>query len=306
MHKREIKEAFSQLHASDELVQEVITLKHEKKNENRTWRIVARAAVCAAVVVAILLAAVLWDGAEPGEQMGVPTVGTTAAPTLPTQVPTVPEMPTLPTETQGYELVKLSNVVKLYSYSKANVSEEELAQYEVTDAVAAKQTCWIEYTDSVFYGIKLRFQLPEDYYGDASVSFRLEADWGYYFKGRTCLGKNVELEDGTYVSWKPGDDLEKMRETLNPSALYLRVLIYADDQPVGFGLLELNCQQLTKPDYYAVALLRFRTICYPLVDGQFQNVTEDDVRKEIAVYEAVMLEEYEAWRSQKTEEQEGV
>lgn len=274
-------------------------------------RHIFRIAACLALVIGVT--ALLWPkDEEPGEQMGVPIVGTTAVPTLPTQVPTVPEMPTLPTETQGYELVKLANVVKLYSYSKANVSEEELAQYEVTDAVAAKQTCWIEWTDSEFYGIKLFFSLSQDYYGDAEITFRLETAYGEYWGKQpetnkfASLGKTVETGNPGYVSWKPGDDLEKMRETLNPSALYLQVLIYADDQPVGFGLLELNCQQLTKHDCYAVALLRFRTICYPLVDGQFQNVTEDDVRKEIAVYEAVMLEEYEAWRSQKTEEQEGV
>ena len=293
MYKREIKEAFSKLQASDQLVMEVLDMKQVTKQSRSIGRIVGRVAACAATVALVIgMVALMWPREEKtGNQLEKPTSGMTAAPTLPTDVPP---------ETLPKKIYAESGILKVYAYNKGSVSQDELAQYEVTDVVASKQTCWIEYTDSAYYGIKLRFQVPEDYYGDAKVTFRLYSDFGYYYHGRTCLGKDIELEDGTYVSWKPGDDLEKMREMLNPDVLYLYILIYADGQPVGFGLLELNCQQLTKPDYYAVALLRLQTICYPLVDGEIQNMTEEDIWGEIAVHEAVMREEYEEWRTEKT------
>lgn len=65
MDKRELNEAFSSLHASDALVQEVLDMKYEKKNPMPVRTIVRRAAVCAAVL-AVLLTAVFWP-ATPGE-----------------------------------------------------------------------------------------------------------------------------------------------------------------------------------------------------------------------------------------------
>lgn len=280
MHKREIKEAFSQLHASEELVKEIMALKSEKKTVSRAWRIATRAAVCAAVVVAIVLTAVLWPRGEgPGNQLDTPSTGTTAAPTMPTT-------PIAPTQTQGYELVMMSNVLKLYSYSQENVSEEELQKYEITDGISTYTPCWMEYTTA--REIKMKFCFPKEYYAGAELTFQVVAPCGYYMGVK---GGKVEIGNGEISSWRPGDDLQNMKERYNPGAFYVYLLIYADDQPVGFGLLELSC--LTPPGApYTVTLRRFRTICYPLVDGQFQDVTEEYLWAQIEECEQAMHEEY--------------
>ena len=110
----------------DDLIADAMEYRAEKKRN--VWLRVA--AVAAVVAMVIGLTAVLWDGTEPGEQMGMPTVGTTVAPTqLPT---TLPDVPTVPTESQGYELVKVSGVLKVYACDKENVSEEELKKYFYT------------------------------------------------------------------------------------------------------------------------------------------------------------------------------
>ena len=270
--------------------------KMERRSGVYFW---VKVAACAATVALVIgMAALMWPGEEKtGNQLEKPTSGMTAAPTLPTDVPP---------ETLPKKIYAESGILKVYAYNKGSVSQDELAQYEVTDVVASKQTCWIEWTSSEYLGIKLDFYLPPDYYGDEEITFIMETAYGEYWGKHpetnkfASLGKKVETGNPGYISWKPGGDLEIMRETLNPSALYLRVLIYASNQPVGFGLLELNCQQLTKPDFYAVALLRFRTICYPLVDGQFQKVTEEYILEQIVAHEQVMLKEYEEWRTEKT------
>ena len=198
----------------------------------------------------------------------------------------MPTTPIVPTQTQGYELVMMSSVLKLYSYDKENVSDEELQKYEITDGISMYTPCWIEYTNA--REIKMKFCFPEDYYADAELKFQVVAPCGYYMGVK---GKKVEIGNGEISSWRPGDDLQNMKELYNPGAFYVYLLIYADDQPVGFGLLELSC--LTTPGVpYAVTLRRFRTICYPLVDGQFQNVTEEYLWEQIEKSEQVMHEEY--------------
>lgn len=61
MRKQELKEAFSQLHASEELVQEVLSLEMENKKPVNGFKIAKRVAACAAVL-AVLLTAMLWPG----------------------------------------------------------------------------------------------------------------------------------------------------------------------------------------------------------------------------------------------------
>ena len=241
-------------------------------------RHIFRIAACLALVIGLTI--VLWPKEDgPGEQMGMTTLGTT-------MTPTQPEMPTTPTETKGYELVKMSNVLKLYSYSQESMSDEELEKYEITDGVSMYTPCWMEYTNA--REVKLKFSFPEDYYGDAKLRLQVVAPHGYYMGAK---GEKVEIENGKVLSWRPGDDLQNIKEQYNPGAFYVYLLIYADDQPVGFGLLELSC--LTPPGApYTVTLRRFRTICYPLVDGQFQDVTEEYLWAQIEECEQAMHEEY--------------
>ena len=85
MRKDQLQEAFSQLHASDELVMEVLDLKQVSKQNKPVWRIVARVAAMAAAVAIVVAAWLLWPEEEtPGAQLGTPTEGTTEAPTMPT------------------------------------------------------------------------------------------------------------------------------------------------------------------------------------------------------------------------------
>ena len=59
MNKQELNEAFSQLRASDDLLQGVLDLEKERAPRPNAWKIVHRVAACAAVL-AIVLTALLW------------------------------------------------------------------------------------------------------------------------------------------------------------------------------------------------------------------------------------------------------
>ena len=294
MHKREIKEAFSQLHASEDLVKEVIALKNEKKNDSRAWRMVARAAVCVAAVVAIVVTAVLWPrGEEPGEQMGMPTVGTTAAPTqLPT---TLPDVPTAPTQTQGYELVKLSGVLKVYGSDNKAATEEELKKYEMTDTIETYKTALVPMSDNMGFSIPFLFKFPEEYYGDADISFYISADYGYFhwyvdkFDG---LHETLSLKNEDCIYWRHSSMREATSRFGSKGNFYANIIIYADDRIVGYGIIDFIFYDLKTEESMLASFVTtgFTTVCFPMVDGEYQNVTEEDVWKEIEAYKQMKAE----------------
>lgn len=264
------------------------------KSRSNIWLRVA----AAAAVAAIVLTAALWPREDdPGLQLGSqPVQGT--------------ETPTAPTETKGYELTKLANVVKMYSYNQEGVPGDKLKEYEVTDTVTYYDQHWIEMLKPVF-GIRFSFQLPEEIYEGADIKIKLYTPYGDFAVldeetgNRVVVGKNAETRTNEMVAWHPQKDVEALKENNNPGALYLRVFIYADDHIVGFGLVELGCNYILDGSYYAVTLLRFVTFCYPKIDGQFQNVSYEYILNQIEEYEQSMSAEYMQWNEKYKKDMEG-
>ena len=279
MYKREIKEAFSKLQASEQLMMEVLDMKQVTKRDRSIGRIVGRVAACAATVALVIgMVALMWPGEEKtGNQLEKPTSGMTAAPALPTDVPP---------ETMPNTFFAAPGILKVYSYTQQSVPAEELEKYEIINGVSQYQPIWMEHTNA--REIKLTLCFPEDYYKGEKITFKVITPYGYYMG---VNGEAVEIENGKTSSWRPGNDLQNMKETFDPGAFCMCLLIYAGDRPVGFGLLELSC--LTTPaGPYAVTLRAFQTVCYPLLDGQFQDITEAYLWEQIAEYEKIMHEEY--------------
>ena len=253
--------------------------------------------VAAAAVLALILTAALWPRGEgPGQQLG-------SQPTHPTQ------MPTAPTESKGKELVQLAGALKMYSYNQENLPEEELKQYEIMDSLDSKDPFWIE-TVFAQYAFRFVFRLPADLYGDAKIKIALSTEYGeFYVKDETSgekinSGKSAEVGLEEKITWRPECDLEILKESINPGELYLHITMYADDNIVGFGVIEMAGNFILDGSFYAVTLRRFRTFCYPMVDGAYQTVTEEYIAEQIEQCEHTMQEDFEAWLEEKMKEKE--
>ena len=281
---------------SDEKLESAMYVYERKESRKRIW---IRAAMCAAMV-ALLLSVIFWPRHRDHEtHLDVPTKGQS-------QVATVPS-----TEVPQKAFITVPSVVKLYSYVRVNTTGEPMEKYEVTDAIDKQSAFWIE--GGYEYDIRFTFSLPMEYYTDAKVTFAVYAPYGDFRvldddQKSVSVGKMAQVPTNEILRWRPKEDVQKMKEEMNPGDMYFRVLIYADDQLVGFGLVELGCNYLF-PDYtvsfYAITLRRFRTVCYPMVDGQYQPVTEAYVWDEIAKYEQAMRKEMEQLRVNQSTEEEG-
>ena len=234
------------------------------------WHIV-RIAACLAIVIGLTIA--LWPEEEtPGAQLETPTEGTTVTPTMPTEVPP---------ETLPKTYFAAPGILKLYSYTQQSVPAEELEKYEVKDGVNTYKPYWMEYNR----GMPLTICLPPDYFPRATVTIKLSVDYGYFFSdGLTdCLGKEVTINNGDRIYWKAGGEIDKMKEEINPGIFYMNVLIYADNYVVGYGVIKMHGHQLDGVPYVCY-MYSCATMCYPLVDGQFQDISEKYMLDQIQMY----------------------
>ena len=273
----------------DDLIADAMEYRAEKKRN--VWLRVA--AVAAVVAMVIGLTAVLWDGTEPGEQMGMPTVGTTVAPTqLPT---TLPDVPTVPTESQGYELVKVSGVLKVYACDKENVSEEELKKYELTDTIDSYKTMIVPYTNFGGAAIPFVFSFPSNYFNNDDLKIEITTEYGHFYTtkdGKVDLhAQKISIKNNEKIYWTHGSVDDAIVVYGDEGRFYADIIIWIENRIVGYGVVDFvfyNPDVVgARPSFVTTG---FTTMCFPMIDGKYQNVTEEDVWKEIEAYKQMKAE----------------
>ena len=241
-------------------------------------RHLVKIAACLALVVAVF--AMLPKVWEQEPQLDLPTFGVSGEQTLPTdQV----------LETKPQKFFAASGILKVYGSSKVDATEEELKQYEMTDGIGSYGEV-ITIGGGQKKGISLLFRFPEDYFGEAKIRFVVSADYGFVwekeFQGLDC----IEVENGSLVWWRHGrlKEVEESRE----GRFYANVIIYADDKAVGYGVIDFcfAIDNFNMPIFWTTA---FTTVCYPLVNGEYQDVTEEYLWEQIAEYKKMKYEEGE-------------
>ena len=242
------------------------------------WRSVAAVAAMVALVVAVF--AVLPKVWEEKPQLGLPTFGVSGEQTLPTdQV----------LETMPQKFFAAPGILKVYGSSKVDATEEELKQYEMTDGIGSYGEV-ITIGGGISKGISLLFRFPEDYFGESKISFVVSADYGRFLTADRTSKETVVVENGGIIWWKYGSlkEIEENRE----GRFYANVIIYADGKAVGYGIIDFcyGIDNFNAPIFWTTS---FTTVCYPLVDGEYQDVTEEYLWEQIAEYKKMKYEEGE-------------
>ena len=256
--------------------------KMERRSGVYFW---VKVAACAATVALVIgMVALMWPGEEKtGNQLEKPTSGMTAAPTLPTDVPP---------ETLPQKFFAAPGILKVYGSSKVDATEEELKQYEMTDGIGSYGEV-ITIGGGISKGISLLFRFPEDYFGESKISFVVSADYGRFLTADRTSKETVVVENGGIIWWKYGSlkEIEENRE----GRFYANVIIYADGKAVGYGIIDFcyGIDNFNAPIFWTTS---FTTVCYPLVDGEYQDVTEEYLWEQIAAHKKMKSEEGEVER----------
>lgn len=224
------------------------------------WHIV-RIAACLAIVIGLTIA--LWPKEEtPGAQLGTPTEWTTEI--------------TAPSATMQKTFFAAPGILKVYACNANGDSAEQSPMFELTDGINSWLPAWSPYVNVICHGITLRFQFPDDYYGEAKISFDLSADYGRFFNYKDFDNAQSEMtiSNNATVLWD-GEPFDEIASCLQPNdVFYIYVIIRADSDVVGYGIIEVEYRK----DSGLPAICygkKFTTVCFPMVDGEFQNITEE-------------------------------
>jgi hypothetical protein len=263
------------IYIKDQLSKEVIGMEeHVAFEEQREpvkkpgpwwWRILTSLVVILGIVLTVIF---LPSKPTPGGSRE-PTAGSTQEPsTGESQEPTL----------EGTQDPTLNNSLE--------TTEDGL--YVITtleDGLWYRPVLYCPWTSS-YFGIPVRFDIPEDYWGDTQITYDVHSnsctfavptlDGADYF-GDTYNTVGMKI----FYAWPYNEELLEQ-----DIGLYIDAVIRADGAPVGYAVIELGY------DDGFFFTVRREVVVFPLLDGKFQPVTEEYIQKCIAKAESVRTTDY--------------
>lgn len=277
MYKQELHEAFSKIHASEALKKEVLTMKSKSKTDIRL--VAKRVAVCAAVLALLIGTVFFW-----------------------------------PVTDENY--VTAPGMIKVYAHgvdTSGNATVESVVLEE--GVVFAPE--YVYRTDASYREeFPFLFQLEHELYGAEEITLEVRTNAGIFYKHTpgdlTMVGKppveqylyhnygqHFMVGADKFLYWKPdGFDYAYMKDqydkgntnimqvykpfgfSTNPS--FFDVIIRVDDSIIGYCVIEVTMSPTEISPYaHRFSFEVVALISFPMVDGNFQNVSDKYVQTQI-------------------------
>lgn len=211
-----------------------------------------RVAACAAVL-ALLLTALLWPASE---------------------------------ATNG-EIIETPGILKVYACDLKTTSEDALGEYELTANEFSWRAVWgatiqDAHYDVPHFGRPITFQMPKDYYGTGEVTFCVSSEMEGFCKETVLANGEV------FYLTKQVDAMTKHNiwKKYAEQDFYLDIIIYVDGKIAGYGVMSFY---MNGSNAYCYAY-KCATVCFPLVDGQLQDISEEYAWQKINEYKQAQPE----------------
>lgn len=262
MKRETFDQAFEQI--SDGLLEDALNVYNKKRSRRQLWMRVA----AVAATVAIVLTATLWQGKTPDG-----------------------------------EIVSAPGILKVYAFDLVEAGGRDISKLEgveMKEGIEFPSNIGWGWSMNLYPGLPIKFSVPDEYYGDATISYNITVDNGEFFRkytmetgffwwGDAYLGQDFGLENHQTIFWHPMEtSSESIITTKDPLAAppqpeytyfegekaFAKVTVYADDHIVGAALIEIYASKEDKSWYQAKLL---GTVCFPQIEGKYQCVTQTHV-----------------------------
>lgn len=132
------------------------------------------------------------------------------------------------------------------------------------------------YSDNYAY-IQLQFLLSEECYPGMHITYDVSANYGTLRTRAPWEVLSGPLDNHRMLDWTEGSEADLAHTIETDGAVFVDVVIRADGKIVGYGIFEIGTDDGTW-----LALMRSETVCFPMIDGQLQEVTEEYVAAKLA------------------------
>ena len=167
-------------------------------------------------------------------------------------------------------IISEPGILKAYACELDEVDAKELEKFELDSNTPFLRAIGSPFAETSSFGLPLTFQMPGDYFDGAEVTFEVSSDYENFCPKQT-------LQNGESIYFKNIPHKEIWADIGIKGSFYLNVVIYADGNVVGYGIVSFCF-------YSAFYAYEYKTVCYPLVDGKYQDVTEEYVWQQIEQY----------------------
>ena len=172
------------------------------------------------------------------------------------------------------QIVALPGVMKVYACEMDSVAKEDLEKYAITDERGYFATIHIPGTSASFQ-IPISFVISEEYWGECEITFRTVSEYEGFFQ-------NLTITNGNSVNLKSHEMANSVASVYNQvganGEFFVDIIVYADEKIVGYGVLSF-C--FVDGSCYAY---QFFTECFPMVDGEMQDISMEYIQKEMCAY----------------------
>ena len=179
-----------------------------------------------------------------------------------------------PRKAENGEIITAPGIMRVYGYDwEESQNIDALEKYELT---SNEDYFRMIYFAPLSLNMKssFTFEVPEEYFADAEVTFDISCEYKEFCDDITVdNGKGIVFD-----SWELVKPLHEIGKEVGNGNFYLDIVIRADGNIVGYGVIAFCFYK----DGLACKAYWFNTVCFPLIDGEYQNVSEEYVWEQIA------------------------
>lgn len=191
------------------------------------------------------------------------------------------------------DVYSMSGVLKVYAYdTNSGYDETEMVKHELLEGVDTSLAIYIP-SASILHGVALTFEVDPTLFENTELSYEVFVNGGdFRRKNREewtkenaehyefYVGIDNRFQNGETIYWMPGNsDRELLKVIEDEGGIFADIIVRAGDHLVGYIVIEIF-PLATYGNAYAGALQK--SICFPMVNGEFQDISEKFIWEQIS------------------------
>lgn len=191
-------------------------------------------------------------------------------------------------------IVTAPGVLKVYAHDLSANPENEIVLYELKEGGGIHPQCGWTYIMNMAYGLPLTFRLEEEEFADCELRFDISVNDGFFYGSiskyaiegvpwteSAFLGTDFFIENGEVIYWAEEPSPSR---PLFKKPIYVDVVVKANGNIIGYTVIEILRKRGGEFNQEFFVAQMNKTVLFPKVNGEFQNITEEYIAKKISQY----------------------
>lgn len=185
------------------------------------------------------------------------------------------------------EFVTALGLLKVYAYAETGYDTEEI--FEILEGGPDEVPGYYCPASSRTPGLGFAFEMDTKAFENTDITFELSTNWGEFRRMvegvfLTSCGNVVTIRGGEKIYWlEEGTDEELYQILEEDGNIFIDVIVKSDGHPVGYAVIEVITKESGYRYFEFTRIIR-EIACFPMRDGQYQNISEGEMKARMDEY----------------------